>query len=71
MGDIDMASVEIPVEELTRVLDAMLWVINPYLDDQDSMLDHPYIVELAEAYNTLLTLIPFNHSYCFEPVEIN
>lgn len=71
MGDIEMETVEISVDELTRVLDAMLWVINPYLDDPQSMLDHPYIVELAEVYNTLLASIPFNQSYCFEPVEIN
>lgn len=70
MGGTDMRLVEMTVEELPRVLDAMLWVFNPYLDDQSSLLDHPHIVELAEVYNYLLGLIPYGYSYDYEPIEI-
>ena len=50
-------TLEITLDDLTRSLDAMLWVINPYLDD-GTLPDHPWILELAEAYNTLALLVP-------------
>ena len=57
-------TLEIPFEDILRSLDAMLWVIGPYLDD-GSMADHPWIRDLAEAYNNLATLIPsmWKHNY--------
>lgn len=50
-------TLEITLDDLTRSLDAMLWVINPYLDD-GTLTDHPWILELAEAYNALALLVP-------------
>ena len=54
MGDTDMETMELKLDDVSQVLDAMLWVMGPYLD-LPSMLNYPHIVELAEAYNTLVS----------------
>ena len=69
MGDIDMETMELKLDDVSQVLDAMLWVLGPYLD-LPTMLDYPHIVELAEAYNTLVSLIPYGFVSSYEPVEI-
>jgi hypothetical protein len=68
-GDTDMETMELKPDVVTQVLDSMLWVMGPYLD-LPSMLDYPHIVELAEAYNTLVSLIPYGFVSSYEPVEI-
>ena len=64
-----METMELKLDDVSQVLDAMLWVINPYLD-LPSMGDYPYIVELAEAYNTLVSSLPYGFVGCYEPVQI-
>ena len=68
-GDTDMETMELKPDVVTQVLDSMLWVMGPYLD-LPSMLDYPHIVELAEAYNTLVSAIPYGFVSSYEPVEI-
>jgi hypothetical protein len=38
-------------------MDAILWTLAPYMDD-NSIKDHPWLVELAECYNELYKQIP-------------
>ena len=64
-----METMELKPDVVTQVLDSMLWVMGPYLD-LPSMLDYPHIVELAEAYNTLVSSIPYGFVCSYEPVEI-
>ena len=64
-----METMELKPDVVTQVLDSMLWVMGPYLD-LPSMLDYPHIVELAEAYNTLVALIPYGFVSSYEPVLI-
>ena len=62
--DPTIESVPLTLEDVQQALDAMLWVINPYLD-YDSLTDYPYIIELALAYNSMVVKIPawYKHSY--------
>ena len=64
-----METMELKLDDVSQVLDAMLWVLGPYLD-LPSMGDYPHIVELAEAYNTLVSSIPYGFVSSYEPVEI-
>jgi hypothetical protein len=64
-----METMELKLDDVTQVLDAMLWVMGPYLD-LPSMLDYPYIVELAEAYNTLVSSLPYGFVSSYEPIQI-
>lgn len=64
-----METMELKLDDVSRVLDAMLWVLGPYLD-LPSMGDYPHIVELAEAYNTLVSSLPYGFVSSYEPVLI-
>lgn len=70
MEDSLMDTIEIPVAEISRILDAMLWVINPYLDQKESLLDTPHIMELADVYNTLVSSIPYGIVLDHQPIEL-
>ena len=43
--------------QVQRLMDAILWTLAPYMDD-NSVKDHPWLVELAECYNELYHQIP-------------
>ncbi len=60
----------LPFEDVQQALDAMLWVINPYLD-YDSLAEYPYIVELALAYNSIVKNIPACYKHSYSLVEIH
>ena len=64
-----METMELKLDDVSRVLDAMLWVMGPYLD-LPTMGDYPHIVELAEAYNTVVSSLPYGFVSSYEPVEI-
>lgn len=59
----------LPFEDVQQALDAMLWVINPYLDD-DSLADYPYFVELTLAYNSIVKNIPAGYKHCYVVINL-
>ena len=52
MNEIKLSSLQVQ-----RLMDAILWTLAPYMDE-DSIKDHPWLVELAECYNELYQQIP-------------
>lgn len=68
-----MEKVEYPVTDIIRVLDAMIWTFNPYLDyrndPENPIHDYPWIVELINAYNNLVAQLPLELKYEYKIVE--
>jgi hypothetical protein len=52
-----MDAVELTLPEYQRLMDAILWVLGPYLDDNE-ILEHPHLLELSECYNDLYHKMP-------------
>jgi hypothetical protein len=52
------------MEEYQRLMDSILWVLGPYLEE-NSLSNHPPLLELGECYNELYRKIPKNweHNY--------
>jgi len=54
---------------IERALNAMLWVLEPYLEE--SILDHPHLLELAQSYNEIAAIATDLCDSTFELVEIH
>ncbi|MDD2304163.1 MAG: hypothetical protein PHP53_05685 [Prolixibacteraceae bacterium] len=52
-----MDLVELSMEEYQRLMDAILWVLGPYLDE-NGISEHPHLLELGECYNELYRKMP-------------
>ena len=65
-----MDTVELTIEEYQRLMDAILWILCPFLDD-DQIGEHPHLFELAECYNELYHKMPkeFEHNYPELPIH--
>ena len=67
-------SLEISIDVVTRVLNAMYWTFSPYLDyidDPDGYIDdYPWIIALIESYNELVLCIPEAERYEHKIIEI-
>ena len=59
---------EIPISIIERNLNAIQWVLGPYLDE--SILDKPPLMELAESYNELVDLLSIQYQHTFQKIEI-
>ncbi len=59
-----METIELNIEEFQRLMDAILWVLGPYLED-NGINEHPHLFELGECYNELYHKIPadWDHNY--------
>jgi len=46
-------------------MDALLWVLGPYLESDDPLSEHPHLFELGECYNELYHKMPKDreHNY--------
>ena len=60
-----MDTVELTMNEYQRLMDALLWVLGPYLESDDPLSDHPHLFELGECYNELYHKMPkeLEHNY--------
>jgi len=54
---------------IERALNAMSWVLEPYLDE--SILDKPHLLELAESYNEIAAIAMDLCDSTFELIEIH
>ena len=52
-----MFEIKLNFLQVQKLMDSMLWVLAPYMDE-NSIKDHPWLVELAECYNELYYQIP-------------
>jgi hypothetical protein len=68
-----MKQISIDTETLIRALDSMVWTFNPYLDYIDdtasSIHDFPWIVELINSYNDLVSALPVEIKYEHKIIE--
>ena len=59
-----METIELTLDEYQRLMDAMLWVLGPYMED-NGINEHPHLFELGECYNELYHKMPkdLEHNY--------
>lgn len=55
----------ITLDEYTRLMDSILWILGPYLESEDPLSEHPHLFELAQSYSELLRRLPqtIEHNY--------
>jgi hypothetical protein len=58
----------LPMTEVTNALDAMHWCFSPFLDSPD-LQEKPWIVNLINAYNSIVRNLPSPWDLQYEPVE--
>ena len=60
-----MNTVELTMDEYQRIMDAILWVLSPYMDDENGISGHPHLIELGECYNESYHKMPADreHNY--------
>ncbi len=49
---------ELDLQTTDRLLNAMLWTLGPYLDEEGAILERPWLFELAESYNEIVSALP-------------
>ena len=69
-GITKMNTVELTIEEYQRLMDAILWILGPFLDD-DQIGEHPHLFELAECYNELYHKMPKNWEHDYPQLPIH
>ena len=50
--------IELDIQTIDRLLNGMLWTIGPYLDERGAIMERPWLFELTESYNEILSKIP-------------
>ncbi len=64
-----MDTVELTMEEYQRLMDAILWVLGPYLEE-NSVSEHPHLLELGECYNELHQKQPKAQEYNYPELSL-
>ena len=64
-----MDTVELTMEEYQRLMDAILWVLGPYLEE-NSVSEHPHLLELGESYNELHQKLPKTQEYNYPELSL-
>ena len=57
-----MIKVTLGYLQVERLMDSMLWVLAPYMEN-NSIKDYPWLIELADCYNELYQQIPSVENY--------
>lgn len=52
-----MNDISLNQQQIERLLNSIYWTLSPYMDD-NSIAEHPWLVELADCYNELYALLP-------------
>jgi hypothetical protein len=50
--------IELDIQTTDRLLNGMLWTIGPYLDEKGAILERPWLFELTESYNEIVSMLP-------------
>lgn len=64
-----MDAVELTMEEYQRLMEAILWVLGPYLEE-NSVSEHPHLLELGECYNELYRKQPKSQEYNYPELSL-
>jgi hypothetical protein len=57
VGGLIMGTIDLTLDEYQRLMDAILWVLGPYLDEH-TVNEHPHLLELGECYKELYCKMP-------------
>ena len=49
---------ELDMQTTDRLLNGILWTLGPYLDERGAIPERPWLFELAESYNEIVSMIP-------------
>jgi len=49
---------ELDKDTIERLLDSMLFCLGPYIENDSFREDNPWLFELAESYNEIVSLLP-------------
>jgi len=61
-----MIEIKLNFLQVERLMNAIHWTIAPHLDE-NSILDYPWLIELADCYNELYQQIPSSEN-TYEPI---
>ncbi|MFY9151060.1 MAG: hypothetical protein WAO52_03530 [Prolixibacteraceae bacterium] len=54
----NLPMLELDIQTTDRLLNGMLWPLGLYLDEKGAILEHPWLFELAESYNEIVSMLP-------------
>ncbi len=57
-GISNLPMIELDIQTTDRLLNGMLWTLGPYLDEKGAILENPWLFELAESYNEIVSMLP-------------
>ena len=57
-GISNLPMIELNIQTTDRLLNGMLWTLGPYLDEKGAILERPWLFELAESYNEIVSMLP-------------
>jgi hypothetical protein len=57
-GISNLPMIELDIQTIDRLLNGMLWTIGPYLDEKGAILERPWLFELTESYNEIVSMLP-------------
>ena len=57
-GISNLPMIELDIQTTDRLLNGMLWTIGPYLDERGAILERPWLFELTESYNEIVSMLP-------------
>lgn len=61
---------ELDKDTIERLLDSMLFCLGPYIENIDFREETPWLFELAESYNEIVSLLPTDWKlYQYEPIQ--
>ncbi len=64
------STMELDKDTIERLLDAMLFCLGPYLENDGFREENPWLFELAESYNEIVSQLPQCwRMYQYEPIQ--
>lgn len=61
---------ELDKDTIERLFDAMLFCLGPYIENMDFREETPWLFELAESYNEIVSQLPQCwRMYQYEPIQ--
>lgn len=54
----EVSTLELDIQTTDRLLNGILWTLGPYLDEKGAITNRPWLFELAESYNEIVSMLP-------------
>ncbi len=62
--------ISIEKQRLLKLLDAIVFTIQPYYDEEPSLINWPWLQELAAAYNQIIDEVSETHFHSYDKFNI-